>query len=432
MRTKLAWKRARNGDPVAREALARRYEYLAPEETVSSALEEYGGRPGAFADFVRYLERNPPQTEVLATAVVSAAELRRVARTIAISLPRPAIARKQKDTFPRPEVEWAPPVSAPPALSPGSGPDPAGPTVEQTEDASLQTEREEHPAAAGSSGIPAVPQVEEAPAAQPSSSTPLPTTRPARLSESVRTMSEPIRPRPAAARALGETSRRELREAGTSLPRRLHREAFGAVLAACPRWLWPQYSCVAIKIADGEVAFFARSEALAFWFTLQAETTGSASAQIPREGACQLKYIDGSGPVTLRIFDDRVVASRGGNAVTVPGQLAEVPSIPNRRAKGGLIVPRRELLAVLASLDLYEARIAWDGRRCQVNGTALDAEEGTGAPWEVLVDARFLLDAARRGTGEEFAMTVGGPLEPVLGTSGALTFAIAPRCESIL
>jgi hypothetical protein len=64
-----------------------------------------------------------------------------------------------------------------------------------------------------------------------------------------------------------------------------------------------------------------------------------------------------------------------------------------------------------------------------LNGLRLIAQYATGKRWEVVLDSRLLLDAARRGTDDEVTLEVAGPFKPVLISCGYLTALIAQRVE---
>jgi hypothetical protein len=406
MRTRIAWERARRGDAEARAAVAKHYAYVAPPEVVTSALEEFDGHLGDFAAHVRWLLEHPVEASPLATARVDAAEFMRATVT---PTPRKKVTEPtgwdttsgngdQGPASPkRPEVEPERSSSMPPSAA-------------QEEETALLTEVPED-------RTPAAPRSPTVTVAEPPAPPePRPKAKPARVE--VRPVTKPVR---------------STTTARSEVPVAVHRRAFAAVLASAPRWYWPSWQCVHIEVADGSVLFFGRGDAAAQWYRLQADTTGAASVQVPREGAVHLRKIKGSGPVVLSLYPDRVLARRDGDPITVPAREARLPPVPEVEVKGGVVLSREALAAALeADPGEGEVRLQWDRQAFRVNGLPLAVEYGTGASWEVVLDPRYLLDALRRGTDREVTVEVGAERDPALVTCGCLVAAIAPRSPEVL
>jgi len=406
MRLKHAFPRARLGDLEARAVIARRYEYLAPKETVEATLEEFDGALGDLADWLRHLQANPPSGEPLATAIVAPQQWNAGA-ALSYRNPPPKKATQEEPAGDQEVAETEQPqevlspttgTAVEETLAPDTGPEPAPPAPE----------------------APSAPVVEqETPRSfEPTApSAPTPRTKPLRAVPLTR--SPPVR------------RVRSSSPATTAIPTAAYRRVVDVALSIAPKWSWPLFGCLHLQIAEGQVVVFSRADACAFWICMRAETTGTATAAVPRPGASLLRRVAGSGPVELSIFDDRVMVRRDSEPVLAPSRPGAVPAIPEIDVRGGLVVAR-ETLAPALDIEREEVLLSWDGRQFLVGGQPVDVRYGSGRTWETRLDSKLLLGAVARGSEAMLTIEIGNPTDPVILTSGNVTAALAPRHESYL
>jgi hypothetical protein len=396
MRARIAFRRAAKGDPEARAAVARAYSYVADPEAVEQALDGYGGSLGDLAGWLRYLRDHPVTTSPLATATVDHAAWDRA--TVGSPIPRK----------PRSGVSQEEPEAERPA--------PAEPEVtERSLDTATQVEPEELTDPKESGTVPGAPTPEPQ-KAPPPARTPTPPaagTTPTKRVEVRAVVTKPARPKTGTG------------PAKSSLPSGAHGHLIGAVLSVAPKWSWQIYDCIHLEVGDGALTVFSRQDAAAVWVSLAAETVGRATLAIPRQGVVQLRCVRGAGPITLELFEDRLVARRDGEPIVAPARPGAIPRIPEIAVRGGVVLAREALVAALDA-EAEEVRLEYCNRRLLVGGQAVSLVYAPSTSFEAGLDPKLLSNALRRGDAT-VTLEFGKPADPVIITSGCLVAAIAPR-----